>query len=272
MLQQTLTKSITVEGLGLHSGETTAVTLHPAPENTGLVFRQNGIDTPASANLSQPAPLCTKLQAPGLTLSTVEHLLAALHALGVDNVVVEAHGEEVPILDGSALPWVNAIDKAGRTAQTAPRNWLVVQPLNHTEGSQTANAALSSRPGLFLNVSIDFPHPLIGPQTWSNHIDEQIFRTELAPTRTFVLEEDIAAAKAAGLVKGGSLENAVVFGNNGTVITPGGMRFADEPVRHKTLDLIGDLYLAGLPLQGHITVHRPGHTFNNALLRKLLAA
>lgn len=271
MPQQTLTKSITVEGTGLHSGQPAAITLHPADENTGLTFRQNGVETKAAATLSCPAPLCTKLEAPGLNLSTVEHLLATLHALAVDNVIIEAHGTEVPILDGSALPWVEAIDTAGRTPQSAPRNWLKLGSVSHEEGLQTATATPTVAPGLMLEVNVDFNHPLIGKQTWAGMVDEQTFRTEIAPTRTFVMEADIAAAKAAGLVKGGNLENALVFGADGTIATPGGARFADEPVRHKTLDIIGDLYLAGRPLMGKITATRPGHTFNNALLRKLLA-
>jgi UDP-3-O-[3-hydroxymyristoyl] N-acetylglucosamine deacetylase len=272
MPQQTLTKPITVEGLGLHSGEHAAVTLRPADENTGLLFRQNGRDTKAAATLSCPAPLCTKLEAPHLNLSTVEHLLAALHALNVDNVIIECNGTEVPILDGSALPWVQAIDEAGRTLQTAPRNWLTLGTVTHGEGAQTATTSATDHPGLSLEVHVDFNHPLVGKQVWNGFVDEQTFRTEIAPTRTFVLEADIAAAKAAGLVKGGSLENALVFGTDGTIKTPGGARFPNEPVRHKALDLIGDLYLAGLPLSGHITTHRPGHTFNNALLRKLVTA
>jgi UDP-3-O-[3-hydroxymyristoyl] N-acetylglucosamine deacetylase len=272
MPQQTLTKSITIEGPGLHTGEVTAITLHPAEENTGFIFRQNGVDTKAAATLSCPAPLCTKLQAPNLNLSTVEHLLAALHALNVDNVIVEAHGTEVPILDGSALPWVQAIDEAGRTPQNAPRNWLTLGNITHTEGASTATTNPTDQRALTLEVHIDFPHPLIGKQVWQGALDEQTFRQQIAPTRTFVMEADIAAAKAAGLVKGGTLENALVFGTDGTIKTPGGARFPNEPVRHKTLDLIGDLYLAGRPLFGHITAHRPGHTFNNTLLRKLITA
>lgn len=272
MPQQTLTQSITVKGHGLHSGEPAAITLHPAEENTGLTFRQNGKDTKAAATLSCPAPLCTKLQAPNLNLSTVEHLLAALHALNVDNVIIEAHGTEVPILDGSALPWVEAIDKAGRTAQAASRNWLMLGEGALAEGAQTAATSATTTPGLSLEVHVDFDHPLIGKQVWKGTLDEQTFRTQIAPTRTFVVEADIAAAQAAGLVKGGNLENALVFGTDGTIKTPGGARFPNEPVRHKTLDVIGDLYLAGRPLSGHLIITRPGHTFNNALLRKLLSA
>lgn len=273
MNQTTLAKDVVILGIGLHSGAMSRVIVRSAGADAGIVFRQNGVDVPARAGLVRVAPLCTLVEdaAAGVRISTVEHLLAALHGLGIDNAVVEVEGEEVPILDGSALPWVEAIDNAGRQELEAPKRALVVgNEVRVEDGSKYAVASPHAGAWLSVDVTVDYPHPLIGVQRWKGIVDEQVFRTQIAPARTFVLEKDIEAVRAAGLVRGGGLDNAVVFGSDGRVMNPERLRFADEPVRHKVLDLIGDLYMGGRAVHGRVTAVMPGHGLNNGLLRKIV--
>ena len=290
MNQITLARDVVMRGIGLHSGAMVRVVVRPGAVDTGVVFRQNGMDVPARADLVKVAPLCTLVEASGMKISTVEHLLAALHGLGIDNAVIEVEGEEIPILDGSALPWVEAFDKVGRVEQGAPKRVLVVGQAVEVEltrlrqGSSEASSGLlreedrdtqvitakaEPHAGAWLHVSVatDYAHPLIGPQTWRGIVDEAVFRREIAPARTFVLEKDVAAARKGGLIRGGGLDNAVVFGENGLVMNPEGLRFKDEPVRHKVL---GDLYMAGRPVHGRLSFNMPGHGVNNQLLRKIV--
>lgn len=269
----TLAKEVSISGIGLHSGVGTEVVLRPHAAG-GLVFRKNGVDYSARADMVQMSPLCTLVQLDdGVTLSTVEHLLSALHGLRVDGVVVEINGPEVPILDGSAVQWVELIDKAGRMeVHGTERNWLrVAKPVVADMEGRVLLANPDARFGMRVECNIDFPHPAIGRQVWKGVVDEEVFRREIAPARTFVQEKDIAAAQAAGLAKGGSLENAVVFGESGGVLNKEGLRFADEPVRHKVLDLIGDVYMQGRCVSGAFAVTAPGHVANNQLLRKIIA-
>ena len=280
----TLAKAITVKGIGVHTGAPVAVELRPrVPKlrevNAGIVLQRLDVpkgqgDFTLAADLSVPSPLATLLRnAEGTTLSTVEHLLSALHGLQVDALTIAVDGPELPILDGSGLPWVQAIDAAGRQTLDVPRAWLrVPKVVQHDSEGRVLRAEPDGRRALRLECTVDFPHPKIGRQQWRGVVDEAVFRAEIAPARTFVLEEDIAAAQAAGLAKGGSLANAVVFGKNGQVLNPEGLRFADEPVRHKVLDAVGDLFLAARPVAGKFYLTLPGHTANNALLRKLLVA
>ncbi|RYG59624.1 MAG: UDP-3-O-[3-hydroxymyristoyl] N-acetylglucosamine deacetylase [Alphaproteobacteria bacterium] len=269
----TLAKEVSISGIGLHSGVGTEVVLRPHAQG-GVVFRRNGMDYAVRADMVQMSPLCTLVELDdGVTLSTVEHLLSALHGLRVDGVLVEINGPEVPILDGSALQWVELIDKAGRMeVHGRERNWLkVAKPVVADMEGRVLLANPDARLGVRVECNIDFPHPAIGKQVWKGVVDEQVFRREIAPARTFVQEKDIAAAQAAGLAKGGSLENAVVFGENGGVLNKEGLRFADEPVRHKVLDLIGDIYMQGRCVSGAFAVTAPGHVANNQLLRKIVA-
>lgn len=277
----TLAKDVSIKGVGLHSGIGTEVVLRPnvyqGVNGGGVVLRRGdavGGEFRIEASMVQKSPLCTLLHnAQGTTLSTVEHLLSALHGLRVDSVIVEISGPEVPILDGSALPWVELIDQAGRVELETPRNWLKVEkPVVLDAEGRVLLATPDARLGMRVECTIDFPHPMIGKQEWRGMVDEATFRREIAPARTFVQEKDIAAAQAAGLAKGGSLENAVVFGTDGTVLNKEGLRFADEPVRHKVLDLIGDIYMEGRCVVGAFAVTAPGHVANNELLRKIVAA
>lgn len=277
MKQRTLAKEVSRTGVGLHSGKAGEVVLRPSKAGEGVRFVVNGWRTPRIApEMVEAAPLCTLLNFGRVgegslrTLSTVEHLMAALHALGVDNVEIEMEGPEVPILDGSALPWVEAIDEAGRVELDAERDWLrVVEPVEVRDGLKSLRAEAHKPEGLWVRAEVAYPHPMIGSQTWQGEVDEDAFRHLIAPARTFVLEKDIAAAKAAGLALGGSLENAVVFGDNGRVLNPEGLRFPDEPVRHKVLDTVGDLYMAGRPVWARVNAVLPGHGLNNQLLRKM---
>lgn len=275
--QVTLAKEVRATGVGLHSGIGAEVVLRPAKAGHGVVLRRGGVDGGVftlAPRLVRPSPLCTLLEnGEGVSLSTVEHLLSALHGLGVDCVDVEINGPEVPILDGSALPWVELIDEAGRVELEAARLRLKVAKtvVEDAEG-RVLMAEPDVRGGARVECTVDFPHPAIGRQVWRGVVDEATYRAEIAPARTFVLERDIAAAQAAGLAKGGSLENAVVFGDDGQVKNPGGLRFADEPVRHKVLDFMGDMYMAGRVVDGRFSLTAPGHTANNGLLRKLVLA
>ena len=272
MKQRTVAKDVMVRGMGLHSGERVRVIVRPVGVGTGIMFRQNGVEVAAAPELVRLAPLCTLVEAPGVRISTVEHLLAALHGLGVDNAVVEVEGGEVPILDGSALPWVEAIDAAGRVEQDAPRVPLVVErTVEVVEGAKMARAESHSGKWLHVDVKVDYAHPLVGVQQWRGMVDEEVFRREIAPARTFTLEQEIDKALAAGLIKGGGLDNAVVFATDGTVKNAEGLRFPDEPVRHKVLDMVGDLYMAGRPVYGRVSANMPGHGVNNAVLRGIVA-
>jgi UDP-3-O-[3-hydroxymyristoyl] N-acetylglucosamine deacetylase len=271
----TLAKDVSIKGVGLHSGVGAEVVLRPSLAGGGVVLRRGDVtggEFRLEPGMVQKSPLCTLLDnGHGVMLSTVEHLLSALHGLRVDSVIVEINGPEVPILDGSALPWVELIDEAGRLELEIERQWLKVErPVVEDSEGRVLLANPDARLGLRVECVIDFPHPAIGRQTWQGVVDEAVYRREIAPARTFVQEKDIEAAQRAGLAKGGSLENAVVFGEDGTVKNPGGLRFADEPVRHKVLDLIGDIYMAGRCVSGAFAVTAPGHVANNNLLRKIV--
>lgn len=266
VLQRTLRKEVSVAGVGLHSGVEAEVVLLPAGDGEGVVLNGEHLHP----GMVKWSPLCTLLEMPGGNVSTVEHLLSALHGLGVDNVRIEVQGPEVPILDGSALPWIELIDSVGRVELESERVWLKVEkPVVLNEEGRVLMAEPDPRAGLRIGCVVEFPHPAIGRQAWEGVVDEETYRREIAPARTFVLERDIAAAQAAGLAKGGGLHNAVVFGDDGVVKNPEGLRFADEPVRHKVMDAVGDLFMAGRPVWGKFSLTAPGHTSNNKLLRLL---
>lgn len=274
--QQTLGKAISVTGVGLHSGQEATVTLRPAEDNAGVTVRRTDVaagDIPLNPTVVGETTLCTTIgNAAGVQVKTVEHLLSSLYALNVDNVVIEIDGPEIPILDGSASPWVAAIDEAGRVAQAAPAPILTItKPITHMQEGRLLEALPDPRPGLRIAVTVDFPHPVIGRQELAIKVDEETFRKEIAPARTFCLERDVQAMQAAGLIQGGSLDCAVVFAENGTVVNPSGLRFKDEPIRHKMLDAIGDFALANKRISGKLNLTMPGHGANNELLRKIVA-
>src|SRR5262245_39667650 len=269
--QRTVRRTVGIEGVGLHSGAQTRVEILPAPVNHGLLFARRdlgGVEIPASPEAIGDSSLATTLGHDGASVSTVEHLLAALQGLGIDNARIEVDGPEIPILDGSAAPFVEAIRRVGTTAQNAARRPVTVKrPLTVRDGER-AILALPSR-DFRISYAIDFPHPAIGYQAVALALDEEVFAASIAPARTFCLLRDVQAMRASGRAIGGSLDNAVVVGEEG--IVGGSLRFRDEFVRHKVLDLIGDLALLGAPLQAHVVVFKGGHRLHAQLVRALRA-
>ncbi len=273
--QHTLKSAIGCVGTGLHSGRAVRLSLQPAPGDTGIVFRRTdlGIDIPARYDAVTDTRLCTRIahpHHPHAHVGTVEHVMAALAATGIDNAVVAVDGPEIPVFDGSSAPFVFLIDCAGRAEQAAPRQVIeILRPVRLSLDEATAEL----RPGgatLDLAVSIDFAAPAIGRQALSLSMTEQGFRSTLAGARTFTLLHEIEAMQAGGLALGGSLDNAVVV-DGARVLNPEGLRAPDEFVRHKMLDAVGDLALAGAVIHGRFVAHRTGHALNNKLLRALFA-
>ncbi len=277
---RTLRNTIDCRGTGLHSGRETHLILRPAPAGTGIVFRRSdlGIDIPAQYDLVTDTRLCTKLSAPGqpeASVGTVEHIMAALAGAAIDNVIIEVDGPEIPIFDGSAAPLVFLIDCAGVADIPVAREMIeVVRTVTVVDGG--ASASFEPLPtgrswvGLDISMSIDFSATAIGRQSFDLRFSEARFRSEIAGARTFVQAEEVAQLRAVGLALGGSLDNAVVVDGD-QVLNPAGLRVRDEFVRHKVLDAVGDLALAGASIIGRFTGHRSGHRTNNLLLRALLA-
>ncbi|WP_419728472.1 UDP-3-O-acyl-N-acetylglucosamine deacetylase [Lichenicola sp.] len=274
--QHTLGNAISCTGVGLHSGQPVTLTLRPAAEDAGVLFCRTdlGQTFPAGYDSVIDTRLCTVVapgSCPEARVATVEHLMAALSACGIDNVLVELDGPEVPVLDGSSAPFVFLIDCAGRVEQSAPRGVIeVLKSVRVEHEGAFAELRPSHGAGLSLSLSIAFEAPAIGCQAYTMRLSEQGFRNELADCRTFTLRSEIEALRQAGLARGGSLDNAVVV-DGGSVLNPAGLRRPDEFVRHKMLDAIGDLALAGHPLRGVFIGHCSGHGLNNRLLRALLA-
>jgi UDP-3-O-[3-hydroxymyristoyl] N-acetylglucosamine deacetylase len=245
--------------------------LRPAAPDTGIVFRRldAGVSIPAVWSNTVEATLCTVLSNEGIEVKTVEHLMAALRGCGIDNAVVELDGPEVPAMDGSAAPFVAMIERAGTIAQDRPRRAIkVLKPVRvHSDG---VTAALLPDHGFSMSFEIDFDNPMIRCQDMAVSFEPGTFKTELSRARTFGLFEDVARLQAAGLARGGSLDNAVVISGD-RVLNKGGLRFADEFVRHKLLDAYGDLYLAGGEIIGYFRGSRSGHAHTRRLLAALFA-
>lgn len=270
-LQQTLARPVTIEDIGLHRGLPVQITIHPAPANSGIRFIR--ADLPSrpviKARYSQVVntALATTLGVPGATISTVEHLLAALAGLGLDNARVEVRGPEIPILDGSAAPFVSLLQQAGIKTLKYPRTYCIIrQPVEVVNGDKRIRVVPASVP--CLSYDIDFPHPWIGRQQLTFRMQPESFCQEIAPARTFGFLEDVETLQANGLALGGSLDNALVLTAAG-ILNPGGLRFPDEFVRHKLLDLIGDLALWGWPLHGHLMVTKGSHALHHQFLEAL---
>lgn len=274
--RQTIAASVSMRGQGLHSGEVTTLTLRPAPSGLGIVFhvpREGGgqVEIPAQLDAVAGARNATRLGWGGTVVHTVEHLLAALAACGVDDVVVDLDGFEPPAADGSALPFVALIEEAGLRVHPGQRCALrVIEPVSHDEGERSIRFEPADR--YALDCEIDFASPLIGVQRLRfEALSPEVFARELAPARTFGFLADAEALRAAGLARGASLENTVVVGD-ARVENPGGLRWPDEFVRHKALDAVGDLSLLGMPLLGRVVVRRGGHALHHAGMRALMAA
>jgi len=267
---QTLRRPVTVTGHGLHSNQPCKVTIHPVEQLSGIRFLHgpSGIEIPAKADLVGDLSLATTLSKDGLRFGTVEHLLAALSGLEIDHALIEVDSEELPILDGSAAPWVEALLAAGTRALPGSRRFIKVLHPVEVSG-QGKWMRVSPHAGLRIRYTIDFDHPAIGRQSRELSLDPEKFRRELSPARTFCMDRDIEFMRSRGLGLGGSLENAVVFSAQGPLNET--LRYEDEAVRHKMLDLVGDLALLGAPLLGFIEAHAAGHALHVALVKALLA-
>jgi UDP-3-O-[3-hydroxymyristoyl] N-acetylglucosamine deacetylase len=257
--QRTVAKRVSCTGVGLHSGKPATLTLAPAPADAGVSFVRMdlGVEIPARNEFVADTTLSTNLALGTARVHTVEHVMAALHGMGIDNCRVEVDGPEIPILDGSAAPFVCLVHEAGVQAQRAGRRWLVVdRPVEIKDGDKLAR--LEPSDAFSVSFTADFNHPLITNQAFQVTIGDRAF------------EREVERMQAAGLAKGGSLENAIVV-DDFSILNPDGLRFADEFARHKVLDAIGDLALFGMPVLGSLTAVKSGHALNQALVRKVLA-
>ena len=276
MLQQRTLKSLTrTTGVGLHTGARVEMVLRPAPPDTGIVFHRTDLPRPvaipAAATNVGDTRLSSTLKADGASVSTVEHLMSALAGLGIDNLHVDIAGPELPIMDGSAGPFVFLLQSAGIVEQKAKKRYLrVTAPVEVRDGDRWAR--FEPFDGFRLDFTIDFPHPVFGSENRHIVVDfaSDSYAKEVARARTFGFMQDVEAMRAAGLGLGGSLQNAVVLDEFG-VLNSEGLRYDNEFVRHKVLDAIGDLYLLGRPLIGQYTAYKSGHAVNNLLARALLA-
>ncbi|MGB3941578.1 MAG: UDP-3-O-acyl-N-acetylglucosamine deacetylase [Candidatus Manganitrophaceae bacterium] len=269
--QQTIRKPVFCEGVGLHSGKKVHLRLLPAPVGTGIVFSRTDLGRlpiPATASHVVSTQLSTTIGVEGATVQTVEHLLAALSAFGVDNLVIELDGPEVPILDGSALSFAALLTEAGVVRQKEEKEFLqVAEPITVSEGEKYITLSPSS----FFDViyHIRFDHPMISSQSFSYRHSSEAFVREIAPARTFGFLKDVERLQAMGLARGGSMESAVVISED-RILNKEGLRFSDEFVRHKILDLIGDLSLIGMPIKGRVEAFCAGHMLHARLMRKVL--
>jgi UDP-3-O-[3-hydroxymyristoyl] N-acetylglucosamine deacetylase len=277
--QRTLKSRIPCVGVGVHTGQRVNLTLLPAPSGHGIVFRRIdlGRDIPASYDRVVDTTLCTTIGDGAARVGTIEHLMAALAGAGVDNVLIELNGPEVPIMDGSAAPFSFLLECAGVATLPTPRRVIeILRPVRVTDGKAFAElrpfekSARNPVPTLDLEVTIDFTDAAIGRQTQTLRLTSENFREAVAPARTFALVSDIAHLRERGLARGGSLDNAVVV-DGAKVLNPGGLRMKDEFAAHKLLDAVGDLALAGAALHGRYIANRPGHGLNNKLLKALFA-
>jgi UDP-3-O-[3-hydroxymyristoyl] N-acetylglucosamine deacetylase len=269
--QRTLRNSITCEGIGLHSGKPVTIVLKAAPINAGIVFIRTDLNNArikAVGDHTATTNHATTLSKDGVSVKTVEHLLSAFSGLNIDNVYVEINADEVPIMDGSARPFVRLIADVGiQTQETVQPMLKVIRPIFVREGNK--QVAIWPAETTSISFFIDFNHPLLQEQSLQYEPSEQMFLREVSDARTFGFLSDVQTLQANGLAKGASLENAVAL-NETSVVNEGGLRYKDEFVRHKILDLIGDLSLVGMPIIGHIVAHKSGHGLNAQMVNKIL--
>lgn len=278
-MQTTIAAPVTLSGIGLHSGSTVTMRLLPAAVNTGIVFRRLDVEpiramVAARYDAVSDTRLGTTIKnAQGVSISTIEHLMAALWGAGVDNLLVELDAPEVPIMDGSSAPFVEVLKKAGLSRLAQPKRILrVLKTVEVCEGASLARISPNHEgdEGTQMNIQVEYDNAVIGRQSATYDFRESSFNEILSSARTFGFEYEVEAMQSAGLALGGSLENAIVVGEH-EVLNAEGLRFEDEFVRHKALDCIGDLFLAGVHIDGALTFIRPGHGINNKLLRALMA-
>lgn len=271
-MQRTVARAVSYEGIGVHSGKITHMTVHPAPENHGIKFRRT--DLPGTQDIQAlfkhvvDTSLATVLGTNGAIVSTIEHLMGAFAGAGVDNALVEIDDYEMPIMDGSAKDFAQEMVHAGFVLQHAARHFFIVKKTIEVRDSDK-HVIVHPDDGFKITCSIDFDHPLIGAQTLTYDFAENNFKEEISPARTFGFVRDLDYLKMFSLGKGGSLDNAIVIDHDG-VLNKDGLRFEDEFVRHKLLDSLGDFSLLGMPIQGHIHTHKSGHTLNHLFIKKFL--
>ncbi len=272
-LQRTIKREVSVKGIGLHTGRECSICLMSAPRDTGIVFiRKDKGGAAIKANLDNVinTSFATNLGVDGVRVNTTEHILSALAGLKIDNVYIEVDGPEIPIMDGSAFGYVNLIIQAGIAKQGKNVPYLrITKPIAHKEGQ--SEIAIVPYEGMRISYRVYFNHLLIGEQTLGIDITESNFVKEIAPARTFGFLDDVKALRKMGLAMGGSLDNAIVIGKD-RVLNEEGLRYADEFVRHKILDAVGDFSLGGIPIEGHIIANRSGHYINIKFMRKILSA
>jgi len=267
--RRTLRRQVGCTGIGLHSGKPVRLEMRPAPAGHGIRFRRSdaGVEIPARIENLGKQDHATSLVRGGVSIDTVEHILSALHGLGVDDVLVEVSGPEVPILDGSAAPFVLLIHEAGLRPQAMTRQYLkVLKPVEVVRGGKWARLLPSDH--LRISYAIGFDHPLLRQQAISLRVSPSTFAEEIAPARTFGFLRDVETLRRNGLALGGSLENAIVIGESGVLNNK--LRFEDEFVRHKVLDAVGDLALVGHPVVGHLEASKAGHALHAAVVQRLL--
>lgn len=270
--QQTLASAVTCSGIGLHSGQPVTITLRPAPPGTGVVFvdRNGNAGTSLSASIEHrvPTELCTAISGNGFQVKTIEHVLAALSGLEVDNVYIDVTAGEVPVMDGSAAPFVRLIQSVGVVSQSRKQPYLkIMAPMEVSEGSKRVRIEPSSTPRI--TYSIHYDHPLIKTQTYMHDCSAEAFENHIAEARTFGFLHEVQALWARGLGQGGTLDNTVVLSEDG-IVNESGLRFPNEFVRHKVLDLIGDFSLLGMSFIGHIVAERSGHALHTRLVQQIL--
>jgi len=273
--QQTIKSSISCRGVGLHSGAPVSMVLHPAPTGHGVVFRRTDLDDgsneiPARFDTVTNTTLCSTIaNDAGASVATIEHLMSAIAGLGVDNLLVELDGPEVPVMDGSAEPFAFLLECAGIAGQDMPRKAVrILRDVTVNNGGSTVT--ISPADEFIVEMVIDFDSAAIGRQNLAVQVSPELFRNDIAKARTFGFLHEVEAMRKAGLGRGGSLENAVVIDGD-RIMNDEGLRYTDEFVRHKILDCIGDLALAGYPIMGHVVAEKAGHALNNKLLHAVFA-
>ncbi len=271
--QRTIKAEVTLEGKGLHTGNNVSVTLKPAPENEGIVFVRTDVENAPRVKASvenirsdSGVPRCTSIGRDDVVIHTVEHLMSALCGLGIDNLIVEINGNEVPGLDGSGLEFFQALKKTGVTEQAAEKDMIEIkEPI--CVNSNGASILVVPADEFKISYALDYENPYLHAQFYSSVVTSETFENEIAPCRTFCLEEEAKALQSSGLGKGANYENTLVVGKNGVIDNE--VKFHDEFARHKVLDFIGDIYLLGCPLKGHVFAVKSGHALNFALVKKI---
>ena len=270
--ETTVRRPVEAEGIGLHSGVPVSIRILPAPPSTGIVFLRSDLERfpiPASWRHVARVSYATSLMRQGVLISTTEHLLSVFYSMGVDNAYVEIDNLEVPVLDGSGLPFVAMLQEAGLRTYRRQRRYLRIRrPVTVEDGGRRISILPADR--FQLTCQVFFKHPLVGAQSLELEVTPERYAAEIAPARTFGFEHELDRMRDMGLIRGASLENAVCF-NGHAVVNPEGLRFADECCRHKALDLLGDLALLGRPLLGHVIAERAGHAMHTALVSRIMS-